>query len=137
MRLFSMALMLCLCTACATAPDKTPAELAAQNLAALRVVSPALWGFKAGAGQSYFVEITAVDGHSVCNPTYCPTQAYVPAGEGSVEIMCGLMLGDLRVPQQAGYYKGTFVAGHTYGIRPVTLVPHCDPEIVNITGDQH
>jgi hypothetical protein len=136
-RSYSIALLAPLCFACATTPDKTPGQLTAENLAVLRVVSPALWGFKAGGrGQSYFLEITAVDGHNVCSPNYCPTQVYIPAGPGSVEVLCGLVLGNLRIPKQAGHYRGSFVAGHTYGIRPLTLVPRCDPEIVNITGDQ-
>lgn len=120
------------CVACATVPELTPAQLGAKRLAAIHVASTRLWKIAAPAGQGYGMDITSVNGKSVCSPARCPSYITVPAGRADIGLLCSLLVDNLRLPKQATIYTGDFVAGHVYEIRPVSVVPGCKVEVRDV-----
>lgn len=130
-----MLLLVMLTVACVAGPAMTPAQLASDRLAAVHVASTALWKLAAPPGQGYRMDITHVNGHGVCTPTYCPTRITLPAGNGEIEVRCSLLMGNLQIPKQSVNYRGNFIAGHEYQLRPVSMVPACRFEVRDATRD--
>jgi len=118
--------------ACATQP-LTPTELRERSLAAVYVQSMARWNLLAPPDTAYQIEFVRLNGKTVCHGNVCPVEMTLPAGHDKLVIQCLREMGPLFVPLSTGYYAGDFIAGHTYGLRPVTMMPRCTPELLDMS----
>ena len=112
----------------AAAPAPTPAELAAQGQAFVKMDSPVVWDLDAPRGRSFTLEIFKLNGKSTCQGTSCPSQLVVPAGKNTLSLRCVLVQTTeryRRINVGDGPTRQDFVAGHVYSIRPVGKMPPC------------
>ncbi|HEX5340776.1 MAG TPA: hypothetical protein VFX47_07835 [Gammaproteobacteria bacterium] len=123
-----------LCTACASAPERTPTQLAAQQLASLYVADAAAWHIAAPPGRGYRIAITRVDGRNSCSPSHCPTRVTLAAGRADIELLCIMLIDNLQLPKRSARYSGEFLAGHVYRIQPLSVLPDCRVQVRDVTG---
>ena len=110
---------------CAEAPPPTPAELLASGKAEVAVEDPVNWSLRTPPPIGIRVEITAVDGKNVCNGDRCPSAVTAPAGPVKLSILCLVVANGLSQPKGEGEVEGELIAGHVYGLHPLSVVPDC------------
>jgi len=100
----------------------------------VQVESLAKWNLNLPHG-GFEVQITAIDGKSTCHGNACVVTALVPPGPITISVLCLLDTGGLRIPKASGEYRGDLLAGHVYGIRPLSPQTDCRLALDDVTSE--